>query len=140
MTAASIESAAARAVTSSQTWFKRAMWLGIAANVLVGLLLICWPASTLAIFHLAEPFPTIWVRHSGLILVSMTLFYLPAAICPLGYLYNALMAILARVMGIVFFLIAWDVYVWFAAFDALFAVPQAVLLWRTWRADLMSKP
>ena len=136
----SIESAAASATPSSQTWFKRVMWLGILANLAVGLLLICWPAWTLAIFHLAEPFPTIWARHSGLILISMTLFYLPAALCPLGFLYNAIMAIVARIMGIVFFLIAWDVYLWFAAFDALFALPQAVLLWRSWRDDLMSKP
>lgn len=130
----------AEAGTSAQTWFKRFMWAGIAANLLVGLSLICWPASVLSIFHLAEPYPLIWPRHSGLVLCGMSLFYIPAAIAPLGYLYNAMLAVLARFLGILFFLIAWDVYIWFAVFDSVFAIPQAILLWRTWRDDLMSKP
>ena len=42
-----------------------------------------------------------------------------------------MLAVLVRFFGITFFLIAWDVYIWFAVFDAVFAVPQAILLWRT---------
>ena len=142
MTSASapIEAGLAGVGTSSLVWFKRFMWAGIIANLAGGLLLLTCPAWALSLLHLAEPYPTVWPRHSGLVLAGMTLFYIPAAICPLGYFYNAIIAVLVRFFGITFFLIAWGPYLWFVVYDAVFAIPQAILLWRAWRADLMSKP
>ena len=121
-------------------WFKRLMWLGIIANLIAAVIAMAWPSCVLALLHLEPAYPLVWVRHSGLVLLSLTLFYIPAALSPLRALFIAIFAILARVLGIVFFLFVGGAYLWFAAYDALFAVPQAILLWRAWKADLMSKP
>ena len=48
----------AEAGTPAQTWFKRFMWAGIVANLLVGLSLICWrPRSSRSSIW---PSPTRW--------------------------------------------------------------------------------
>ena len=121
-------------------WFKRVMWLGIIANLIAAVVAMAWPGCVLALLHLEPAYPLVWVRHSGLMLLALTLFYIPAALSPLRALFISIFAILARVLGIVFFLCVGGAYLWFAAYDALFAVPQAILLWRAWKADLMSKP
>jgi hypothetical protein len=142
MSAASttIETAEARKAAGSAAWFKRAMWLGLAVDIVLGILLICWPAWTLGIVHIDAPVPALWTRYAGLLLICLALFSLPAAFCPLGYFYNAALAVKVRALSALFFLIAWDAYLWLAALDAALALLLALLLWRAWRDDLMSRP
>jgi hypothetical protein len=113
-------------------WFGRVVWVGAAANVLLAL-----PAffATAAFLEFAVgpyeqvapgPDPLVWPRFAALLLVLLSLFYLPAAIDPARYRASAWLAVLARFAGAAFFLP--QRYLAFGLYDLSFGVVQGVLL------------
>ena len=67
-----------------EVWFGRAMWLGILADWLLGIRDIFWPNATLALAgqtpDLEHP---VWPAFASLLLVLLSLFYIPArSSCP----------------------------------------------------------
>jgi hypothetical protein len=72
--------------------------------------------------------PDLWPRFAGLLLVLLSVFYMPAATDPDRYRANAWFAVASRLAGVVFFLAEGPVYRMFAIFDFVFMLPLAVLL------------
>jgi hypothetical protein len=79
----------------------------------------------------ADPVPQhVWPAYASLLLVFLSLFYIPAAIDPYRYGSFAVLAVLARVGGVFFFFVLYP-----GAFppllgyiDAVFTLVQATLL------------
>lgn len=114
----------------AQRWFRRLLWIGIVANLATAIPSVLAPATMLRLFRFPEATPVMWPQFAALLLVLLSLFYVPAAIDPNRYRVIAWLAVGARLVGVVFFLgFQPKEYHQFGYFDLAFFVPQAVLLW-----------
>jgi hypothetical protein len=89
-------------------WFGFAVALGIAANCVLAVPGMIWPNTVL---HLVGAAPDlehpIWPAAASMLLILLSVFYIPGAIDPYRYTATAWMSLLARASGATFFLIYW---------------------------------
>ena len=113
----------------AQMWFKRVMWLGIIANFALAVPTLLAPERMIEFVGLPMPAPLLWTRFAALLLILLSLFYMPAAIDPVRYRLVALLTLVSRLAGVVFFVGFQPAeYHMFGYFDLVFLVPQALLL------------
>jgi hypothetical protein len=125
--------------TPFATWFGRVVLVGVAANVLLALAGLF--ATRAFLEYAAGPYeqvtagtdPLVWPRFAALLLILLSLFYIPAAVDPSRYRASAWLAVLARFAGVAFFLP--QHYVAFGLFDLGFGVVQGLLLLLAVRAE-----
>ena len=122
------------ATTPAGRWFRRVVWLGIAANVALAIPTIAAPDQMIALSRLPTVTPVLWARFAGVLLILLSLFYAPAAIDPDRYRANAWLSVLSRLAGVVFFM-GEPVYRLLGLFDLLFFLPEAVLLFVATRSE-----
>ena len=115
-------------------WFGRVVWIGIVANFLLAGPSLVAPASVLSALGLPVPSVIMWPRFAALLLILLSLFYMPAANNPDRYRASAVLAVASRLAGVLFFFLVHNDYWMFGAFDLVFFVPEALLLWRMPRA------
>ncbi|MGE3959624.1 MAG: hypothetical protein AB7H96_23110 [Vicinamibacterales bacterium] len=114
---------------SAARWFSRVVWLGIAANLALAVPTLLQPARMLAVANLPVTEPVLWTRFSGLLLILLSAFYVPAALDPRRHGLVATLAVAARLAGVVFFVLFQPrEYHMFGYFDLAFFVPEAALL------------
>jgi hypothetical protein len=113
--------------TTAGRWFKRVMWLGILANLALGLPTIAAPDMLIDFARLPTATPLLWPRFAGLLLVILSVFYTPAGTDIDRYRIVAWFAIGSRAAGVLFFL-PQATYRMFGLFDGVFLVPQLLLL------------
>lgn len=88
-------------------WFGRVVWIGILVNCLFIIPLLFFPEALLSLLKLQIPAPIIWVRTAGLLLLEITILYIPGAIDPYRYKATAWMSVLVtRGGGSSFFICA----------------------------------
>jgi hypothetical protein len=117
------------------TWFGRVVWLGIFANFALAVPSLLMPAETLAALGAPAAYPLLWPSFSGLVLVLLSLFYIPAARQPLGNLLVSWLTVLTRLAGVIFFLGFHRDYYLPGVFDLTFFVPEVTLLVLALRAQ-----
>jgi len=120
--------------------FRRWLRIAMAVNVLVGLALLVFPESLLALLALPPAASAIYLRYIGLFIVVVTASYTPAAVFPPAARFLGIYAILVRVVFVVFFLIAGGGFLWFALLDAVFGVILASSFLAGVRDDLAKRP
>lgn len=110
-------------------WFGRAVWLGILADWGLGIPTIFapeWVLGTLGFRQTADP---VWTSFAAMILILLSLFYIPGANRPYRYRANAWLAVWARPPGVLFFLLLWPgVYAAFGLLDLTLFLIQFPLL------------
>ncbi|NEQ10380.1 MAG: hypothetical protein F6K63_04925 [Moorea sp. SIO1G6] len=117
-------------------WFGRVVWLGIIINVVFFVIpLLFFPEVMLSLLKMQIPVPIIWVRAAGLLLLEISILYIPGAIDPYRYKATAWMSILVtRGGGATFFITAVLLFgqdlgfLSIALVDLVFAVIQGILL------------
>src|SRR5580692_11363883 len=109
------------------TWFGRVVWVGILANFALALPTLFLPDEMLAMMSLPSASPSMWPSFAALLLILLSLFYIPAA-NPLRYRPVAWLAVLARLAGVTFFCVFHQDYFLFGVFDFVFFVPESILL------------
>lgn len=124
------------------TWFGRAIWLGVLVNGLLAIPGIFWPNATLA---MAGQVPDLehpdWPAFASLLLVLLSLFYIPGALDLRRYRATAILSVLARLAGVVFFLGLWPgLYPAFGYLDLTFLIIQAPLLYLALRQQAPLSP
>lgn len=118
----------------AEQWFKRVVWLGIAANMALAVPTLLAPARMIEFVGLPMPMPLMWTQFAALLLILLSLFYMPAAIDPVRYRMVALLTLVSRLAGVVFFVGFQPAeYRMFGYFDLVFLVPQALLLFASKR-------
>lgn len=117
-------------------WFRRVMWVGIAANLALALPTIAAPGFMIERTGLPTATPDLWPRFAGILLLLLSVFYMPAAANPDRYRANAWFAVASRLVGVVFFSFE-PAYRMFALFDGVFFVPLVILLWLATRGESM---
>lgn len=112
-------------------WFRRIMWLGILQNWLIAFPAIFAPNWLLGLLHQRLSLDPIWTSFAGLLVVLLSLFYIFGANDPYRYTPIAVLATIARLAGIIFFLFLYPkVYPLFGIIDlvlSLFQVPLLIL-------------
>lgn len=109
-------------------WFGRIVWLGILANFALALPALFLPEQMLAMMSLPAASPSMWPSFAALLLILLSLFYIPVALKPLYYPLVSWLAVLARLAGVIFFCIFHRDYLMFGLFDLTFFIPEAILL------------
>lgn len=116
-------------------WFRRVMWLGIAANVIVAIFSIAKTDIVLEFLKLPPAEPLVWPRFAAFLLILLSGFYVPAAIDPPRNLFAAIFAVVCRFGGVAFFSITGGRYIVFGLFDLTFGLPEAILLALAFRSS-----
>jgi hypothetical protein len=105
------------------------MWLGIVANLALAVPTLLAPERMIALTRLPPASPLLWVQFSGLLLILLSIFYMPAAIDLARYRATALMAVGSRFAGVIFFVgFQSREYHVLGYFDLVFFVPELILL------------
>jgi hypothetical protein len=111
------------------TWFSRAMWAGILADIALGLPAVFAPDLLLGLVGARPSQDPIWTSFAALLLVILPFFYIPGAIDPYRHRFSAWGGVLARPPGVFFFLILNPgVYPMFGILDAVLFTTQLTLL------------
>ena len=111
-------------------WFKCTMWLGIVVNLVLGIPGIFFPTFTLELVgQTTSPADALWISLASMLLVVLSIAYMPGAINPYRYRANAWLAIVSRLHGVIFFLyFNPGLYPMFGILDLIFAIIQTPLL------------
>lgn len=109
-------------------WFGRLVWLGIAANFVLAIPGLLWPEQVLTFFGFPSASPLLWPSFACLLLILLSLFYMPGAINPFHYRANAYLAVFSRLVGFVYFIAGPSTYYLLGLYDLAFAIPQGILL------------
>ena len=115
-------------LNAALTWFRRAMWFGIVANIVVALISIAMTPAVLDLLGLPIAQPLVWPRFAAFLLILLSIFYVPAALDPAGNRFTSIFAVICRFGGVAFFSIVGGGYIAFGLFDFVFGLPQAILL------------
>lgn len=123
-----------------ERWYRWITWFGLALNVLFIVPLYFAPQFALDLFRV-EAHPEIWPRTGGMLLLTISVFYIPATLDLRKYWVYAWIAIVpSRTQGALFFFVAVFVfgypkgYLPIAVVDASIAVLQLIVLLRARRA------
>jgi hypothetical protein len=129
-----------------EQWLGRVILLGVAVNIVNGVILIFWPSWFFDLLGFPpEEEPQVWVRHTGNILITIGLTYVQAALNPLRNPLLLAAALFARFLGVVFFV---AIMIWLGTLaywpiiliDGFFFVVPLWLFVKAFREDLASKP
>jgi len=111
------------------TWFKRVLWLGIISNFALAVPTLLVPARMIELTGVPPATPLMWLQFAALLLILLSIFYMPAGIDFLRYRATAWMAVGSRFAGVIFFVgFQAPVYHMFGYFDLVFGVPELILL------------
>ena len=108
-------------------WFKRVLWLGIIVNLALSFATIAAPNQVIEFSSLPPATPDLWPRFSGLLLVLLSVFYMPAGFDLDRYRVIAWLAVASRLTGVVFFTFE-PMYRMLGMIDLVFFIPEGLLL------------
>jgi hypothetical protein len=110
-------------------WFSRVVWLGIVCNLALAVPTLLAPEQTMTLTRMPPASPLLWPQFSALLLILLSIFYVPAALDFARYRITAWSAVGSRLAGVIFFVgFQPAAYHVLGYFDLVFLVPEAVLL------------
>jgi hypothetical protein len=121
--------------TTAGRWFRRVVWIGIFANLALALPTIAAPSEIIARAGLPTATPDLWPRFAALLLILLSVFYIPAGRDIDRYRITAWLTVISRLAGVVFFMFE-PSYRLFMYFDLVFLIPEATLLMLAVRGEV----
>jgi len=110
-------------------WFKRVTWLGILANFGLAVPTLLAPEFMIRLIGIPTATPVMWPQFAALLLILLSIFYMPGASDYVRYRATAWTAVFSRLAGVIFFVgFQSREYHMFGYFDLVFFVPEVVLL------------
>ena len=110
-------------------WFSRVVWVGIVCNLALALPTLVAPEQTMTLTGMPPATPLLWPQFSALLLILLSIFYIPAALDFARYRITAWCTVGARLAGVIFFVgFQPPTYRVLGYFDLVFFIPEAVLL------------
>ena len=114
-------------------WFRRVVIVGILVNLFFALPGTFWPAAVLNWFSIDPGNEPIWPAFAALLLMLLSMFYIPAAADPVRYEAIAWLTVLSRIASALFFFALWREYPFLGSVDLTLGLTQGVLLYLTLR-------
>jgi hypothetical protein len=115
----------------SARWFSLVVWLGIACNMLFVAQELFMPDSINSGLGLPVGLPAVWNRAHAMMVLSLSIFYVPAALAPLRNPDYSWLLVLSRFLAAVFWVFIWrsnPAFLSYLIVDGSFGVVQAILL------------
>lgn len=125
--------------------FRITVWTGVIVNLALGAAALVAPDWFLTAWGFDVAYPNLWPRFAAWLLILLSLFYIPGANDIHRYRANAVLQVVARFSGVVFFTGAVLVlgfssrFLLFALLDLVFAVPSGIFLWLALRQHEQQK-
>ena len=124
-------------------WYTPAVWLGVVANLL-GFVIPVFLAPGWLLSRLNLPYypsSNVWLRDAALLLLFLSITYLPAATDPLRYKVNAIVGAVGRLVFSIFWI--WPVFfagaprgfLVIGALDGIIGLVQGILLYKLLREE-----
>ena len=111
-------------------WFRRAMWVGIIQDWALGIPAIFAPERVLKMTKQRPTGDPTWSSFAALLILLISLLYIPGAQDPHRYRRTAWLSVMARPPGVLFFLgLRRGTYPLFGIIDAVLFLVQAPLLY-----------
>lgn len=127
---------------ASKTWFGRVVWLGILANCALAFWVLFGDANALMqMLDLGEVQSTLWLYNYAVLLVILSLFYIPAARDCVRYRANAWLLIVGRLIPAFIYFVGVAMgfmpegFLWLGLADATIGFIQLWLLLRMVRTE-----
>ena len=108
--------------------FRRVVILGILVNLFFALPGIFIPNAVLGLVDIPPVTDPVWPAFASLLLLLLSLFYIPGAIDPFRHTAVAWLSVLSRFAGVWFFFFLWPGLELFAWIDLFFGCITLVLL------------
>ena len=124
-------------------WYAPAVWLGVIANLLGFVLPVLfapgWLLRQLRLPYM--PYQDVWLRDAALLLLFLSITYIPSAMDPLRYKVNAIVGAVGRLVFSLFWI--WPVlfagaprgFLVIGALDGVIGLVQGVLLYKLLREE-----
>ena len=110
-------------------WFSRVVWIGIFSNLALAVPTLVAPAQMMERVGVPPASPLLWPQFSALLLILLSIFYIPAALDFARYRITAWTTVGSRLAGVIFFVGFQPAeYHMLGYFDLVFLIPEAVLL------------
>ena len=110
-------------------WFSRVVWFGIVCNLALAVPTLLAPERAMTLTRMPPAWPLLWPQFSALLLILLSIFYVPAALDHTRYRMTAWCTVASRLAGVIFFVgFQPAAYHMLGYFDLVFFVPEAVLL------------
>jgi len=119
------------ALNPSARWFSRVVWLGILCNLLFVVQDLFMPGSVNVAVGLPAGIPTVWNQAHAVMVLSLSIFYIPAALAPLRNPDYSWLLVLSRFLAAVLWIFTWRTYPAFLSYivlDLVFGAAQGILL------------
>ena len=130
------QSIAARRLSSHQ----RIFGLALALQLIIGAVFLFCPSYALSVVGLDTAMGPEWPSIWGATLIFVTTMQIPGVLNPVRQRYPNVIAVLGRGLMVLTFLSHGGPFLWFAAFDAVFAVLLAIGFRRVVITELMTRP
>jgi hypothetical protein len=124
-------------------WYAPAVWLGVLANILGFVVpVFLAPGWLLGRLHLPYmPYQDVWLRDAALLLLFLSITYLPSATDPIRYKVNAVVGAVGRLIFSLFWI--WPVifagaprgFLVVGALDGIIGLTQGILLYLLLREE-----
>ena len=124
-------------------WYAPAVWLGVLANILGFVVpVFLAPGWLLTRLHIPYmPYENVWLRDAALLLLFLSITYLPSAIDPVRYKVNAIVGAIGRLVFSLFWI--WPVlfagalrgFLVIGALDGTIGLVQGILLYLLLREE-----
>lgn len=85
-------------------WFQRFIWLGIAMNMVFALPALFAPALLTAVVGLPPVLSDPWLENTGMLLVGISLFYLPSGCNAPRFVVHSWLCVLSRLIAVAFWI------------------------------------
>src|SRR5450432_625669 len=115
----------------SVRWFSFVVWLGIAFNALFIAQELFMPDSVNFGLGLPAGMPTVWNQAHAMMVLALSIFYMPAALAPLRNPDYSWLLVLSRFMAAIFWVFMWranPAFLSYLIMDGAFGAVQAILL------------
>ncbi|HEX2686253.1 MAG TPA: hypothetical protein VHN14_06525 [Kofleriaceae bacterium] len=103
---------------------------GVFVNIALALPTMFWPNFMLGLMRVPLTHEPMWANFAALLLILLSLSYIPGGIDPVRYRASAWHSVIARLGGSLFFLVTPFRHDWvlFGLIDLTFFVPEGILL------------
>jgi hypothetical protein len=125
---------------SRRVTYERVLALNLILYVILSLFAIISPATLSELIGLPDPVPSGWFRAWGGLLLLVSALYIPGLLDPVHWRWGNIVGIVGRFVMAILYLFLGGPFLLFALFEAAFALLLAVLYFRLFEAELMSRP
>jgi hypothetical protein len=83
-------------------WFQRVIWVGIVMNMVFAIPALFAPALLTSMIGLPPVLSDPWLENAGMLLVGISLFYMPSGFNAPRFVVHSWLCVLSRLVAVVF--------------------------------------